>query len=929
MTDTQFFDVLRRCMPEYTPVEKIGAGSFSSVFKCERDGIFYAVKIIPVPTSDDELQMLLSRSEVEEVQAYLEEKVEQCRREIMLMAELKGNRNIANIEDYKVIQAEESLGYYIVIRMELLTSLTSYTSTYTLTRNEVIQMGIDICDALSICEKHNVIHRDIKPENILLHNDGAFKLGDFGVAKQLSGTTVGTIAGTEGFMAPEVCKGMEYNHTADIYSLGILLYYYLNNKKMPYVEAGNRSIVAEQEAIVKRMNTNEVLPYPADADENIGKIVLKACMYQKECRYQSAEEMQRDLILALHGKTIDVDLSTEGGMMLHAQTGPQDGTQDGTVSGPFTGSMIGPKPDKKGNYTGDKQTTEIETPKKKKKTGVIIGVVAAVAVLAAGGLGGMYLLEQPTTYVDENGNTVQTLTRSEMADAYTLGVQYYEQGNYENAIAELDKVTKKSSKYEEAQATMVAAMTAYKDGLIEKSNAYCANEDFETALSLLETGTALLGENTDLLAQRQVVLNQLKLNHIQKATAAEQDGEYAQAFAYIQTAAAFLPEDVELKGLYTRLDAMASMAVALQDAENYAAMGEYAKLFNTLEEAQDDVRESTTASSKIKLAYDAYKKEYLSDIESQIKNPTTVEEYSKAIDALGVAVTIFPDAYELKQKQESLQQMKFALDAIQKADQYRADNEYAKMFSLLETTQAAVRSDDEAYGKITQEYDTQKEAYMQDLLYTVGEPVSVGEYEKAIAALTEATAVLPNDSQIQKLLAQYTADKPIALFAQSYVSAKCYRHRGSGNARSVDDQNEYFTANFNAQLVDNYDNVYSENVSFIYIDSDFDNSTKMEVQYNCDGYKTLTGVAALAKECKSHVCTCKFRIWGITANDVSVMLFENSFPSGTRPQNIDVDVSDYDRLTIELFSHSDRDVNSLDTYYSPVKIILSDFTLSK
>lgn len=925
MTDKQFCDILHGCMPEYTPVEKIGAGSFGSVFKCERDGIYYAIKIIPVPTSDDELQMLLARSEVEEVQAYLEKKVESYRREIMLMAELKGNRNIVNIEDYKVIPAEESLGFYIVIRMELLTSLTSYTSKHTMSREEIIQMGIDICDALSICEKHNVIHRDIKPENIMLHHDGAFKLGDFGVAKQLSKTTVGTIAGTEGFMAPEVCKGMEYNHTADIYSLGILLYYYLNNKKMPYVEPGNKSIVAEQEAIVKRMNTNEVLPYPADADENVGNIVLKACMFQKECRYQSAEEMQKDLILALHGKTIQVDLSTESGMMID----PQTGTQNGTVSGPFTGSMIGPKPAKNGNYASAKQTTEIETPKKKKKTGVIVGVVAAVAVLAAGGIGVVYLMDQPTTYVDEQGNTVQTLTRSEMADAYTLGIQYYEQGNYENAIAELDKVTKKSSKYEEAQAMMVAAMTAYKDGLIEKSNAYCTNEDFEMALSLLETGTALLGENTDLLAQRQVVLNQLKLNHIQKATAAEQDGEYAQAFAYIQTAAAFLPEDIELQGLYTRLDAMASMAVALQDAENYAAMGDYVKLFDTLEKAQDDVRESTTASSKIKLAYDAYKKEYLSDIESQIKNPTTVEEYSKAIDALGVAVKIFPDAYDLKQKQESLQQMKIALDAIQKADQYRADNEYAKMFSLLETTQTAVRSDDEAYAKIKQEYDTQKEVYMQDLLYTVGEPVSVGEYEKAIAVLTEATAVLPNDSQLQKLLAQYTADKPIALFAQSYVSAKCYSGSGSGNARSINDQNEFFTANFNAQLIDNYDNVYSENVSFIYIDSHYSSSTKTEVQYNCDGYKTLTGVAALAKECKSHVCTCKFRIWGITANDVSVMLFENSFPSGTRPQNINVDISDYDRLTIELFSHSGRDVNYLKDYGSPVKIILSDFTLSK
>ena len=162
------------------------------------------------------------------------------------MSELKGNRSIVNIEDYQVVESDDGLRFYIVIRMELLTSLTSYSSKNTLSQNDIIRMGIDICDALIICEKHSVVHRDIKPENIMIHSDGAFKLGDFGVAKQLSKTTVSTIAGTEGFMAPEISKGQEYSHTADIYSLGILLYYYLNNKKMPFVAPDNKSIIAEQ-----------------------------------------------------------------------------------------------------------------------------------------------------------------------------------------------------------------------------------------------------------------------------------------------------------------------------------------------------------------------------------------------------------------------------------------------------------------------------------------------------------------------------------------------------------------------------------------------------------------------------------------------------------------------------------------------------------
>ena len=123
MTDQQFYAVLNQAMPDYTPVEKIGAGNYGSVFKCERDGMYYAIKIIPIPTNDDELQMLLSRYGKDEVQELLDNRVENYRREIKLMSELKGNRNIVNIEDYKVTNAEENLGYYIVIRMELLTSL--------------------------------------------------------------------------------------------------------------------------------------------------------------------------------------------------------------------------------------------------------------------------------------------------------------------------------------------------------------------------------------------------------------------------------------------------------------------------------------------------------------------------------------------------------------------------------------------------------------------------------------------------------------------------------------------------------------------------------------------------------------------------------------------------------------------------------------
>ena len=932
MTDQQFYSILSQAMPDFTPVERIGAGSYGSVFKCERDGMYYAIKIIPIPAGENELQMLFSRYDKEGVQELLDNSVENYRREIKLMSELKGNRNIVNIEDYKIVNAEEHLGYYIVIRMELLTSLVNYTAEHTLTREQIITLGIDICEALTICEKHNIVHRDIKPENIMLHNDGAFKLGDFGVAKQMSKTTVGTIAGTEGFMAPEVSKGLEYNHTADIYSLGILLYYYLNNRKMPYVDPENKSSIADQNAIAKRMNTDEILPFPPNTDENLGKIVLKACMYDRTRRYQSARIMKRDLIMVLHGEDVDINLEETG---LEVETG--GGTHGGTI-GPDWGNPPKPPVGTPGN-SGNGGTGEIppEPPKKKKKTGLIIGV--AVAVLAVGGIGlgvvtGMQ--DKPTTYVDSQGNTVQALSRNEMEDAYTLGMQYYEQGNYESAIAELNKVTNKSGKYEEAQAAMVSAMTAYKDGLIEKSESYCASGNFEMALSILESGTALLGDNNDLMVQQKNVLNQLKIDHINKASDAEQSGDYATAYSYVQTALAFLPDDIELEGLYSRLEAMTAMTTALQDAENYAVMEDYAKLFSSLEDAMNDVRGSTTASSKIKLAYDEYKKSFLNDIEAQIKNPTTVDEYSRAIDALNAAVEIFPDEYELKRKQESLQLMKTALNAIIKAEDYYRSSEYKDMFASLETAMQEVSADKDAQKKVEDTYEAYRKEYLEDLYSSIGEPRTVTDYDNAIVLLEAALKDIPNDNELQSKLDDMIAYKPIDMLSTSIASAMTFGGDTRINYAEWEKATIYDeTAEMNlyryvytGSYKDSYGTLHQNSIllrTYSY------SSWATYVIYDCEKFGSLSGNISVYEDSKSYAGNLYVEIYGIMDDMTENLIYRKAFVSGIKPQEIDLDVTGYSSIKLQIINYN-KDGSEWQhhgVWRDQSGIIFSDFVLSK
>ena len=92
--------------------------------------------------------------------------------------------------------------------MEYLTSFMDYCAEKQLTEKEVIKLGMDLSKALEYCRKLKIIHRDIKPENIFVSRFGDFKLGDFGIARELERTMSGfSKKGTYSYMAPEMYKG--------------------------------------------------------------------------------------------------------------------------------------------------------------------------------------------------------------------------------------------------------------------------------------------------------------------------------------------------------------------------------------------------------------------------------------------------------------------------------------------------------------------------------------------------------------------------------------------------------------------------------------------------------------------------------------------------------------------------------------------------
>jgi serine/threonine-protein kinase len=123
---------------------------------------------------------------------------------------------------------------------------------------QVVDLAIQVCDALHYAHERGVIHRDLKPSNLMMTEDGRIKLTDFGIAKDLDATSLtatGRTLGTAAYMAPEQIRGTPaVSHKTDLYALGVVLYQMLVGKP-PY--EGSSPVV------LMHSHLNEPAPRPS------------------------------------------------------------------------------------------------------------------------------------------------------------------------------------------------------------------------------------------------------------------------------------------------------------------------------------------------------------------------------------------------------------------------------------------------------------------------------------------------------------------------------------------------------------------------------------------------------------------------------------------------------------------------------------------
>jgi TolB-like protein/tetratricopeptide (TPR) repeat protein len=209
--------------------------------------------------------------------------------------ELKLARRIAHKNVCRIFDLGNCEGTYF-ITME-------YVSGDTL-KNIVRMMGAfapgralsvagQVCDGLAEAHRLGVVHRDLKSANIMIDREGSARIMDFGIARSAESkglTDRGALVGTPEYMAPEQVEGLEIDHRADIYSLGIILFEMLTGR-VPF-EGKTPLSVALMHKTARPPETREVNP---QTPERLSAAISKCLEKDRGARYQRIEELASDL----------------------------------------------------------------------------------------------------------------------------------------------------------------------------------------------------------------------------------------------------------------------------------------------------------------------------------------------------------------------------------------------------------------------------------------------------------------------------------------------------------------------------------------------------------------------------------------------------------------------------------------------------------
>lgn len=277
----------------------LGKGSFGSVYKVEKDGMFYAMKIFQTEYLMDEYKDRLDR-EIKAIQKIT-------------------HPNVVKFHSYGTFIDNEFEYFYIVMDLIEGKALTEYVGS--VDEKKCLEIIESVLDTLDSVHKEGIIHRDLKPANIMINLDGTPIILDFGLAKLIdysSITQTGERVGTYYYMSPEqVTDSKHIDNLSDYFAIGVIFYQLLTGV-LPY-DATNLPALIDQIKNQYPKNPSEINGSISNQVENV---ILRLLEKEQYKRFQSVDEIKNAIREKPEEKVKKLDLATVNFIrLLHTEKG--------------------------------------------------------------------------------------------------------------------------------------------------------------------------------------------------------------------------------------------------------------------------------------------------------------------------------------------------------------------------------------------------------------------------------------------------------------------------------------------------------------------------------------------------------------------------------------------------------------------------------